>query len=157
MIHFITKAAMVRMPTHSSLKNVRFLTETSKTFGKVLATPTPTTQSSSASATQPQTNPDLQKAWESHDITVSNWDKRVLVSVGKYKRIADVPKKVSYETIEHSRDRFRIKMVIYMMVVSAIISYVQIVRGKNAHKRGESVVNNNMEWHRKYNEEAAKK
>lgn len=60
----------------------------------------------------------------------------------------------SQETLDRARDRFRVKMCIYMMIACIIISIVQIVRGKKAVERGESVVNTNLEWHRKYNETA---
>lgn len=61
------------------------------------------------------------------------------------------------ETIDRARDRFRVKMCIYMMIACTIICIIQVIRGKNAAERGESVVKSNLEWHRQYNEASAKK
>lgn len=56
--------------------------------------------------------------------------------------------------MDRARDRFRVKGCIYMMLVCIVLCIVQIVRGKNAAERGESVVKSNLEWHRQYNEAA---
>lgn len=48
-------------------------------------------------------------------------------------------------------------MCIYMMIVCVLCCIIQVIRGKRAAKRGESVVNSNLEWHRQYNETAANK
>lgn len=62
-----------------------------------------------------------------------------------------------HETIGRARDKWRVKMCIYMTIISVGICIVQVIRGKKAAQRGESVTNANMEWHRQYNEAAAKK
>lgn len=61
------------------------------------------------------------------------------------------------KTLENARDRFRVKACIYMMLVCIVACIVQVIRGKNAAERGESVVNANLEWHRQYNESNPKK
>lgn len=44
------------------------------------------------------------------------------------------------------------------MIVGTIIGcIVMVISGKRAAARGESVQKANLEWHRKYNEEAAAK
>lgn len=43
-----------------------------------------------------------------------------------------------------------------MMAVCVVICIIQIVRGKQAAERGESVVKANLDWHREYNEAAKK-
>lgn len=43
-----------------------------------------------------------------------------------------------------------------MMIACTIICIIQIIRGKQAAERGESVVKSNLEWHRQYNEAAKK-
>lgn len=58
------------------------------------------------------------------------------------------------ETLDRARDRFRVKSCIYMMLVCVVLCIVQVVRGKQAAGRGESVVKSNLEWHRQYNEAA---
>lgn len=60
-----------------------------------------------------------------------------------------------HETLDRARDRYRVKMCIYMMIACVLICIVQIIRGKNAAERGESVVKSNLDWHKQYNEAAA--
>lgn len=48
-------------------------------------------------------------------------------------------------------------MCIYMMIACIGICIVQVIRGKRAAERGESVIKSNLDWHREYNESAAKK
>lgn len=62
-----------------------------------------------------------------------------------------------YETINQCRSRFRVKVCNYMAVGIIIACIVMIMSGKRAANRGESVVNANLEWHKKYNEEAEAK
>lgn len=59
--------------------------------------------------------------------------------------------------MDRARDRFRVKACIYMMIVCIGLCIVQVLRGKKAAERGESVVKSNLEWHRQYNEAAATK
>lgn len=48
-------------------------------------------------------------------------------------------------------------MCIWMMIACTGICIIQVIRGKQAAERGESVVKSNLDWHREYNEAAAKK
>ncbi|XP_031616703.1 UPF0389 protein CG9231-like [Contarinia nasturtii] len=159
MLRLFTKTALARI-SHPKLENVRFLSQTKCVFEKTPASSTSNeSQSPQTPANQAPTDAAQTQPWQkkSQYRNVTNFDKRVLVSVGKYKSLNDVPDKVPHETLDRARDKFRVKMCIYMMVVCVIFCIVQIIRGKKAAERGESVVNSNMEWHRKYNEEAAKK
>lgn len=61
-----------------------------------------------------------------------------------------------HETLDRARDKFRVKSCLWMMVACTVICIVQIVRGKQAAERGESVVQANLDWHREYNEAAKK-
>lgn len=49
------------------------------------------------------------------------------------------------------------KVCNYMLVATIIGCITMIISGKRAAKRGESVQKSNLEWHKKYNEEAAAK
>lgn len=62
-----------------------------------------------------------------------------------------------HETLDRARDRFRVKVCIYMMIATLIGCIIMIVSGKRAAERGESVSKSNMEWHREYNAAAAAK
>lgn len=175
MIRLFAKSSMVGLPAFRSLENVRFISQTGRILEKATSsTPaeTPASQSASGSPLKPTKKRAL-----------TNFDKRVLVSTGKYKTVDEVPEDVAYvnqiyfsrysllkmkillinwficrhETLDRARDKWRVKMCIYMMVACTFICLIQIFRGKKAAERGESVVKSNMEWHRQYNEAASKK
>lgn len=56
-----------------------------------------------------------------------------------------------------AKNKFRIKICNYMIVATVIGCFAMVYSGKRAAARGESVIKQNAEWHRKYNEEAAAK
>lgn len=61
------------------------------------------------------------------------------------------------DTLEKARDKCRIKSCNIMLVLTVIGCIVMVISGKQAAKRGESVVKMNQEFHRQYNENAARK
>ncbi|XP_055373468.1 UPF0389 protein CG9231 isoform X1 [Condylostylus longicornis] len=86
----------------------------------------------------------------------TNLEKRFLVWTKKYKSVDEVPSHVSVETMERCRNRMRIKVANIMMVLTAVGCIVMVISGKNAMGRGESVTKQNLDWHKKYNEDKAK-
>lgn len=60
------------------------------------------------------------------------------------------------ETINRARDQCRVKACIWMMILCVGGCIIQIVRGKRAAERGESVTQANIDWHQQYNEAAKK-
>lgn len=60
------------------------------------------------------------------------------------------------ETINRARDQCRVKACIWMMIICVGGCIIQIVRGKRAAERGESVMQSNIDWHRQINEAAKK-
>lgn len=184
MLRLITEGLLRYATGIRSLENVRFLSRTCRILEKASSSPPAETK---PSATQPPSEPSADatnQIFKKKSHTLTNFDKRILVSVGKFKSIDEVPDTVAYacflfnwleftwiyliviecssfffrhETLDRARDKWRVKMCIYMMIATLLICIVQIIRGKNAAERGESVVNSNLEWHRHYNEAAAKK
>lgn len=58
--------------------------------------------------------------------------------------------------VERARNRMRIRIANYMMAATALACLAMVYFGKQAAQRGESVAQQNIEWHRKINEEAKK-
>ncbi|XP_044259975.1 UPF0389 protein CG9231 [Tribolium madens] len=87
---------------------------------------------------------------------VNNLEKKFLVWTGKYKTVEEVPNYVAQNVVERARNRMRIRIANYMMAATALGCLVMVYLGKQAAQRGESVSQQNIEWHRQINEEAKK-
>ncbi|XP_068631194.1 UPF0389 protein CG9231 [Battus philenor] len=87
----------------------------------------------------------------------SDFEKTILVWTKKYKNKSEIPAFVSAEIIDRSRSEARIKISNVLMVLTALASLGAIIAGKAAAKRGESVHQYNLDWHKKYREEHAAK
>ncbi|CAB3222816.1 unnamed protein product [Arctia plantaginis] len=83
--------------------------------------------------------------------------KLILVWTKKYKSRAEIPTYVSPELIERSRSEARIKIANVLMVLTALASFGAILVGKSAAKRGESVHQMNLDWHKKYQDDYKQK
>ncbi|XP_027210232.2 UPF0389 protein GA21628 [Penaeus vannamei] len=88
------------------------------------------------------------------DHHVNRLEKHLLVWGGKYKNVADVPDLVSQDSLERARNMARIKINIWMAVATLFGCICMIWSGKKAHREGQSLLNMNVEWHRRVNEEA---
>ncbi|XP_038222970.1 UPF0389 protein CG9231 [Zerene cesonia] len=87
----------------------------------------------------------------------SEFQKFLLVWTKKYKSKNEIPKFVTSELIDRSRSEARIKISNILMALTALASAFAIWSGKNAAKRGESVHQMNLDWHKQYQEEFKKK
>ncbi|XP_045494272.1 UPF0389 protein CG9231 [Colias croceus] len=87
----------------------------------------------------------------------SEFQKFLLVWTKKYKSKDEIPKFVTSELIDRSRSEARIKISNILMFLTALASGFAIWSGKNAAKRGESVHQMNLDWHKQYQEEFKKK
>ncbi|XP_061710986.1 UPF0389 protein CG9231 [Cydia pomonella] len=109
------------------------------------ATPPPTPASSSSSGSM------------SARYRPTNFQKFILVWTKKYKSKEEIPTFVSAEIIERSRSEARIKISNVLMLLTALASFGAIMAGKAAAKRGESVHQMNMDFHKQYRAEQAEK
>ncbi|CAK1546012.1 unnamed protein product [Leptosia nina] len=75
----------------------------------------------------------------------------------KFKSKDDIPKYVTSEVIDRARSQARIKLSNILMALTVLGSAYAIWSGKNAAKRGESVQQMNLDWHKQYQEEFKKK
>ncbi|KAF6208370.1 hypothetical protein GE061_016824 [Apolygus lucorum] len=80
--------------------------------------------------------------------SVTNFDKKVLVWVGRYKTTDEIPPTVPVETIERARNKGRIKFCNYMIVGTIVGCIFMAWSGKQAAKRGESLHQMNLDWHK---------
>ncbi|XP_026755575.1 UPF0389 protein CG9231 [Galleria mellonella] len=87
----------------------------------------------------------------------SEFQKFILVWTKKFKSKEEIPTFVSADLIERSRSEARIKIANILMLLTALASLGAILAGKAAAKRGESVHQMNLDWHKKYEEDYIKK
>ncbi|EEZ98829.1 UPF0389 protein CG9231 [Tribolium castaneum] len=87
---------------------------------------------------------------------VNNLEKKFLVWTGKYKTVEEVPAYVAQNVVERARNRMRIRIANYMMAATALACLGMVYLGKQAAQRGESVAQQNIEWHRRFNEDTKK-
>ncbi|XP_067647409.1 UPF0389 protein CG9231 [Eurosta solidaginis] len=91
-----------------------------------------------------------------HSHVPNNLEKRFLVWTGKYKHVNEIPSHVSHEVMERSRNKMRIRIANIMIALTILGCCIMVYSGKQAAKSGDSVVKQNLEWHKKYNEESKK-
>ena len=78
---------------------------------------------------------------------VNNFEKRMLVWMGKYKSIEEVPGYVKPETMEKVRSRLRVRISNYSIVLTLAGCLLMIYMGKQARERGDTLHKRNLEWH----------
>ncbi|XP_028171618.1 UPF0389 protein GA21628 [Ostrinia nubilalis] len=82
--------------------------------------------------------------------------KFVLVWTKKFKSKDEIPKFVSGDLIDRARSEARIKLSNILMLMTVLACVGAIISGKSAAKRGESVHQMNLDFHKKYQEEYKK-
>lgn len=85
----------------------------------------------------------------------TDFDKRVLLWAGRYKKREDIPEFVSWEVISAARSNFRIKICM-AMIFGTIFGCILMVRsGKKALKEENTLLQRNIERKAKFKAEAA--
>uniref|UniRef100_A0A803JJG5 Protein FAM162A n=1 Tax=Xenopus tropicalis TaxID=8364 RepID=A0A803JJG5_XENTR len=74
--------------------------------------------------TKPQTNSG--KHLFKHERRPTDFDKKILVWSGRYKKAEDIPEFISYETLSASRNKVRIK-ICYAMIAGTILGCIAMV------------------------------
>ncbi|KAH8360594.1 hypothetical protein KR200_009741 [Drosophila serrata] len=85
----------------------------------------------------------------------NNLERRMLVWTGKYKSQSEVPNFVSQDEMERCRNKMRIRLANIMIALTAVGCAIMVYSGKQAAKRGESVSQMNLEWHKQFKEPQA--
>ncbi|CAH2244193.1 jg7433 [Pararge aegeria aegeria] len=87
----------------------------------------------------------------------SDFQKFILVWTKKYKSKAEIPQFVSPDLVERSRSEARIKISNILIFLTCLASLGAVLSGRAAAKRGESVHQMNLDWHKQYEEDYKKK
>ncbi|CAG0893411.1 unnamed protein product [Darwinula stevensoni] len=82
----------------------------------------------------------------------SNWDKRILVYSGKYKNVAEVPDSVPAAVMHKAKNKWRIKVNIWMCVACVAACVAMVYSGKAALGRGEVVSERTVQHHKELKE-----
>ncbi|KAH8258814.1 hypothetical protein KR038_009988 [Drosophila bunnanda] len=98
-------------------------------------------------------SPITRQAIKNHE--PNNLERRMLVWTGKYKSQSEVPNFVSQDEMERCRNKMRIRLANIMIALTAIGCAIMVYSGKQAAKRGESVSQMNLEWHKQFKEPRA--
>ncbi|KAM4662758.1 protein FAM162B-like [Discoglossus pictus] len=86
----------------------------------------------------------------------SDFDKKVLMWTGRYKKQEDIPAYVSCEVISAARSKLRIR-ICYAMIGGTILGcIIMVVSGKRAIKEDNTLLRRNLERKAKWKEEAEK-
>ncbi|XP_041631290.1 UPF0389 protein CG9231-like [Drosophila kikkawai] len=98
-------------------------------------------------------SPILRQTIKNHE--PNNLERRMLVWTGKYKSQGEVPNFVSQDEMERCRNKMRIRLANIMIALTAVGCAIMVYSGKQAAKRGESVSQMNLEWHKQFKEPQA--
>ncbi|XP_074857326.1 protein FAM162A [Carettochelys insculpta] len=85
----------------------------------------------------------------------SDWEKKVLLWSGRFKKVDDIPETVSYEMVDAAQNKLRVKISYLMIVLTLLGCAVMVVEGKRAVRRHDSLTIQNMERKARWREEAA--
>ncbi|CAL8294221.1 unnamed protein product [Lota lota] len=83
----------------------------------------------------------------------SDMDKKILIWSGRFKTADQIPEFVSFEMIDASRNRMRVKACYGMMVTTIAACLIMVILGKRAAGRQESLSGQNMEKKAKWRQE----
>ncbi|NXL26905.1 F162B protein, partial [Glaucidium brasilianum] len=90
------------------------------------------------------------------DRSPTNFDKKVLVWAGRFKKEEDIPKYISSEVLDAARNRARI-MVCYVMIALTLLGCLaMVITGKEAAKTNHTLLRINTEKKAKWRAEVEK-
>ncbi|XP_069723559.1 protein FAM162B-like isoform X2 [Phaenicophaeus curvirostris] len=91
-----------------------------------------------------------------NDRRPTNFDKKVLVWAGRFKREEDIPKHISSEVLDAARNRVRIKVCYIMIALTLLGCLAMVITGKEAAKRDHTLLKMNVEKKAKWRAEVEK-
>ncbi|KAM7094664.1 protein FAM162B-like [Ciconia maguari] len=80
-----------------------------------------------------------------NDRRPTNFDKKVLVWAGRFKKEEDIPKHISSEVLDAARNSVRIKVCYIMIALTLLGCLAMVITGKEAAKRDHTLLRMNME------------
>ncbi|XP_068105670.1 protein FAM162A-like [Hyperolius riggenbachi] len=84
----------------------------------------------------------------------TNFDKRVLLWAGRYKKEQDIPEYVSWETISGARSNVRVKVCMAMIIGTLVGCALMVRSGKKALREDDTLLHRNMERKKQWRKEA---
>ncbi|NXX81848.1 F162B protein, partial [Urocolius indicus] len=86
----------------------------------------------------------------------TDFDKKVLVWAGRFKKEEDIPKHISSEVLDAARNSVRIKVCYIMIALTLLGCLAMVITGKEAAKRDHTLLKVNMEKKAKWKAEMEK-
>ncbi|NXB00415.1 F162A protein, partial [Cnemophilus loriae] len=86
----------------------------------------------------------------------TNFDKKVLVWSGRFKKEEDIPRHISSEVLATARNIVRIKVCYIMIVLTVLGCVTTIITGKEAAKKDQTLLRVNTEKKAKWRAEMEK-
>ncbi|KAM6253540.1 protein FAM162B-like isoform 1-T4 [Porphyrio hochstetteri] len=91
-----------------------------------------------------------------NDRRPTNFDKKVLVWAGRYKKEEDIPKYISSEVLDAARNSVRIKVCYIMIALTLLGCLAMVITGKEAAKKDHTLLRINTEKKAKWRDEVEK-
>ncbi|NXP87515.1 F162A protein, partial [Passerina amoena] len=83
----------------------------------------------------------------------TNFDKKVLVWSGRFKKEEDIPRHISSEVLDTARNIARIKVCYIMIALTVLGCVTMIISGKEAAKKDQTLLRMNAEKKAKWRAE----
>ncbi|NXU89616.1 F162B protein, partial [Xiphorhynchus elegans] len=91
-----------------------------------------------------------------NDRRPTNFDKKVLIWAGRFKKEEDIPKHISSEVLDSARNIVRIKVCYIMIALTVLGCLAMIITGKEAAKKDQTLLRANTEKKAKWRTEVGK-
>ncbi|XP_075291333.1 protein FAM162B isoform X2 [Opisthocomus hoazin] len=91
-----------------------------------------------------------------NDRRPTNFDKKVLLWAGRFKKEEDIPKHISSEVLDAARNSVRIKVCYIMIALTLLGCLAMVIRGKEAAKKDHTLLRMNIEKKAKWRAEEEK-
>ncbi|KFW97350.1 Protein FAM162B, partial [Phalacrocorax carbo] len=86
----------------------------------------------------------------------TNFDKKVLIWSGRFKKEEDIPKHISSEVLDVARNNVRIKICYIMIALTLLGCLAMVITGKEAAKKDHTLLRMNIEKKAKWRAEVEK-
>ncbi|XP_050166833.1 protein FAM162B-like [Myiozetetes cayanensis] len=91
-----------------------------------------------------------------NDRRPTNFDKKVLLWAGRFKKEEDIPKLISSDVLDAARNVVRIKVCYIMIALTVLGCLTMVITGKEAAKKDQTLLRVNMEKKAKWRAEVEK-
>nr|CAI9709678.1 unnamed protein product [Rangifer tarandus platyrhynchus] len=109
---------------------------------------------------KPQESPKPPTHTYSHRVPLhkpTDWEKKILIWSGRFKKEDDIPETVSFEMLDAAKNKVRVKISYVMIALTVAGCILMVIEGKKAARRNETLTSLNLEKKARLREEAAVK